>query len=339
METEKKTALVISGGGCKGAFAVGIIRYLYRTHRESGWFSIVGGTSTGALIAPLAALLAAPAPMAGDALENLVELYSNVHTSDILKKKRFFTLLLRPDSLFRNNPLRGLLSLHFRMEWFEWLQKPESPDCYVVYTDFRNGKKVYASPRDPGMTRKRFIQCMLASASVPVVMEGTRIDGHVCYDGGIRDLLPFGRSINLGAETIVPIYLDPEELSESGGAFSRLDKVLLRTLSIMVDETGLNDYEMASLINMGIRLKREILDEFDGDSGCVERLRGIFSKELYFNLIGPGKRLVNIIEGLRPDKVLTDDSLTFKPSEMRKWIKQGENKAAEIIAESPFQSK
>ncbi|MBA7476842.1 hypothetical protein ES707_12238 [subsurface metagenome] len=46
---------------------------------------------------------------------------------------------------------------------------------------------------------------MIASASVPVIMEPTIIDGQVGYDGGVRDLLPFTRAINQGAETIVPI--------------------------------------------------------------------------------------------------------------------------------------
>jgi predicted acylesterase/phospholipase RssA len=48
----KCTALVISGGGAMGAFAVGAVRYIFRRHRETGWFSIVGGCSTGALMAP-----------------------------------------------------------------------------------------------------------------------------------------------------------------------------------------------------------------------------------------------------------------------------------------------
>jgi len=46
---------------------------------------------------------------------------------------------------------------------------------------------------------------MSASPSVPVIMEPTIIDGQVCYDGGVRDLPPFTRAINLGAETILPI--------------------------------------------------------------------------------------------------------------------------------------
>ena len=63
MAGTRKTALVISGGGAKGAFAVGVIKHLCSTYRETGWFDVVGGTSTGALISPMAAVIAAPYPL------------------------------------------------------------------------------------------------------------------------------------------------------------------------------------------------------------------------------------------------------------------------------------
>ena len=89
MPNTKKTALVISGGGAKGAFAVGVVKYLYSTFRDTGWFSITGGTSTGALISPMAALMAAPEPMGSNALDTLVEMYTTVFTRDILRKRRY----------------------------------------------------------------------------------------------------------------------------------------------------------------------------------------------------------------------------------------------------------
>jgi predicted acylesterase/phospholipase RssA len=60
---------------------------------------------------------------------------------------------------------------------------------------------------------ERFIDAMMASASVPVVMEATLIGKDVCYDGGVRDLLPFSNAIKLGAQGIVSIFLDPRSIS------------------------------------------------------------------------------------------------------------------------------
>jgi predicted acylesterase/phospholipase RssA len=336
MAKRKKVALVISGGGAKGAFAVGIAKHLFLTYRQKGWFSVVGGTSTGALIAPIAAVMGAPEPMGSEGLRMLETIYTTVTTPDILEKQNLFELIRRQDALYESDPLNDLLHRTFRPEWFEWLQGPKAPDTYVVYTNYRDGQKIVASPKDKGMTRERFIQAMLASSSVPVVMEATIIDGDVCYDGGVRDLLPFGKAISLGAETIVPIFLDPDGFSETRSRFRRMDKVLLRTLSILVDEAGRNDFEMANLINIGIQAKEEALKAFAGDASSLKKLRAVFNREEFGSLFGSEKRVVSIITGLRPDQPLTEDSLTFDPAKMRIWLDWGEQKAKEIIKKNPF---
>jgi predicted acylesterase/phospholipase RssA len=67
------TALVISGGGDKGAFAVGAIEVLaQRGYR----YDIISGTSTGALIAPLVAI---------DDIDELVKIYTTSKKRDIIR--------------------------------------------------------------------------------------------------------------------------------------------------------------------------------------------------------------------------------------------------------------
>jgi len=60
MAGARRTALVISGGGAKGAFAVGAVKSMFGRFR-----------SAGALIASFAALLAAPEPIAAEAMDTL----------------------------------------------------------------------------------------------------------------------------------------------------------------------------------------------------------------------------------------------------------------------------
>ena len=336
MEEQKTTALVISGGGAKGAFAAGVVKHLYLTYRSTGWFKITCGTSTGALISPMAALMGAPDPIGSQALDTLVRMYTTVSTSDILRKRHLLEWLYRRDCLNESDPLTRLVRRNLSQEWFEWLQRPDAPECYVVYVNYQTGKLVKASPKSAGMNRKRFIQAMLASASVPIIMEPTMIDGDVCFDGGVRDLLPFGKAIELGADTILPIFLDPEECSETEDSFKRADKILLRTFAIMVNETGINDFKVAKLINIGIRMKDVILRTFKDNTAVYMELKDILEKDEFQELIGEGKRLVTLIEGLRPDKTLTEDSLTFDPDKMKDWVSLGEEKAKEIIKQSPF---
>ena len=332
----KCTALVISGGGAKGAFAVGVIRHIFREYRSQGWFSIVGGCSTGALITPLAGLLGAPSEIAEQALQELITQYSTVTTADILEKNSVIEFLKRQNCLNSSTPLRKRINQVFRPECFEWLQREDMPYCYVVYTNYQSGNLEVASPRDHGMTRERFIDAMIASASVPVVMEPAVIDGQVCYDGGVRDLLPFTRAIDLGAETILPIMLDAGKVPTSDSSFRRLDKVIFRTLAIMLDETGENDLQMANRINTAILARREILQALAGRPHCRKKIQAIFDKQEYAGLFGSEKRLVRIIDGLRPDQALTDNPMRFDPELMRRWIALGEQKARSVLTTSPF---
>jgi len=335
-EPQKRTALIISGGGARGAFAVGAIKQIFKGYRSSGWFSIIGGCSTGALITPLAGLLGAPAEIAEEAMELLIEQYSTVTTADILDKKSIVEFIKRQDCLNKSTPLRRRVNEVFRPDCFDWLTREDMPYCYVVYTNYQSGNLVVVSPKDPGMTRERFIDAMIASASVPVIMESTIIDGQVCYDGGVRDLLPFSQAINLGAETILPILLDAGKVSPSESRFRRLDKILFRTLSIMANETGKNDLEIANLVNVAIRTKREVLNTLAGRPLCRKKIQAIFDRDAYSDLFGREKRLVKIVQGLRPDRPLSDNPLSFDPQAMRRWIELGEQKAQSVVTENPF---
>ncbi|MHB8872701.1 MAG: patatin-like phospholipase family protein, partial [Myxococcaceae bacterium] len=57
MPTTDKTAIVISGGTARGAYAAGLVSALFSGHPELGpKVQIVSGTSTGSLIAPMLSL-------------------------------------------------------------------------------------------------------------------------------------------------------------------------------------------------------------------------------------------------------------------------------------------
>ena len=330
-----RTALVISGGGSKGSFAVGAIKSIYNRFRDGGWFDIIGGCSTGALIAPLAALLAAPKPMSTNALKTMLYFYSHVTTSSVLEKN-IFGIFQRHHSLNRSSPLNNLIHRIFIPECFDWLRSAEAPDCYAVYVNYQSGRKVFVSPRDDGMTLEKFISCLIASASVPVFIEPMMIEGDVCYDGGLRDIIPIGRAIELGAESVVPIFLDPDILEPSRDNFNKLTKILQRTMSIMIDETKQNDYEIAHLLNLGARTKAEILAILGANTGLQRQIKAVFERDENRELFGEDRRVVRMIDGLRPDWLLTDAPLSCDPALMKSWMELGERKANEIITVDPF---
>lgn len=64
----------------------------------------------------------------------------------------------------------------------------------------------------------------------------------------------------------------------------------------------------------------------------------MFERDEHRELFGAGKRLVHVVEGLRPDEQLTDNTLQFDPAKMRDWIELGERKAQSMLSENPFEA-
>jgi len=91
-----KRALVLSGGGAKGAFTAGVVKYLMVEFGLN--FDLVVGTSTGALIAPL---------VASQDIANLIHFYENVEQQDILKDRPDLLAFLFPMPSMTPNLLNG----------------------------------------------------------------------------------------------------------------------------------------------------------------------------------------------------------------------------------------
>jgi len=335
MHDTHRTALVISGGGAKGAFAVGVIANLHDRFRDTGWFSIVGGSSAGALVAPFAALLGAERSVARRARETMISVATRVCTDDILQRRGPLGLLCRADGLNDTEPLRRLLERSLEPAWFAWLRSPAAPVVYAVYTNYRTGEKVTVTARDPGVDRERFIASLVASASVPVYMEPAFIDGDACFDGGVRDIVPCEQAVGFGAETIIPIMLDPLE-PPAAVPLGRLDRVLVRTIALLMHETGRNDLERVESLATAGRVREELRAAFADDPTALRRLDRVFERPSNRPYFGRANRLVTLVEGLRPDAPLTTDVLRFDPALMRAWMEAGARKAAEVIKASPF---
>jgi predicted acylesterase/phospholipase RssA len=331
------TALVIAGGGAKGAFAVGAVRRLYERYRDDGWFSIVGGSSTGAIIAPFAALLGTEEAQLRDrVLEDLVTVYSTVRTQDILSRHGPVESLVRRHSLNETDPLEAMLERYLTVEYFDVLRRPTTATAFVVYTNFNTGDAVRVTSKDVGIDREAFIRAILASASVPVVMEPTIINGAWCYDGGARDVLPMMQAIEMGAEVIVPILLDPKRLPPVEKPLSRIDRVLYRAVAIMLDEILLNDYEMAAMVQRGVRLREALRREFAGRPRIRRRIERILDDPELEPLLGDTKQVRRIVPGIRPPEGFTGNGLRFDPEQMKEWMAQGAAAADLAVTRSPF---
>ncbi|MEJ2161307.1 MAG: patatin-like phospholipase family protein [Chromatiales bacterium] len=175
--------LSISGGGQNGAFGAGFLR----GWRESGRrpeFDIVGGVSTGALLATHALL----GTVADDAV--LEEMYTSVTRDDIYKARGITSILSGTDSLRDTAPLRALIAKYITAETLARVA--------AVYDDGRL-LVVGTTNVDYGQTwvwnmsliakdgkLELYRKVLLASASFPIVFPPVEIDNHLFVDGAAR---------------------------------------------------------------------------------------------------------------------------------------------------------
>jgi NTE family protein len=243
-----KRALVLSGGGSKGAFEVGALSYLLE--RGNFDFQIVTGTSVGALNAAYLGQARNHRELR-ELGQELKQLWLKIKGNSDLFQSGIFGNLWR--LLFHNtlyNPL-GLKRLIYdkivpaRLFHSRIVVK-------VTVVSFESGELLCVDSRRPEL-QPDFLSYVLASASIPFFFPPVSIAGHHWYDGGLRDLTPLSAAIKESPDEIVVITTFPvnpslQPVLPSSKPGSAL-KVILRTMEILLSEISVNDLQLAQAIN------------------------------------------------------------------------------------------
>jgi predicted patatin/cPLA2 family phospholipase len=169
-----RTALVLSGGGARGAFAAGVLRGWSEAHTRPE-FDVVTGVSTGALIAPFAFL----GPAYDDRLEAI---YTNTDEHDVFRR-RFLAGLLWADSLADPTPLRTKISAEVTPDLLDRIaaEHRKGRRLYVATTDLDTKQQVVwdlGAIAAGGTAGRRTLFCnvIMASCSFPAVFPPVQID-------------------------------------------------------------------------------------------------------------------------------------------------------------------
>lgn len=188
-------ALVVSGGGSRGAFAVGAIEVL----REAGMtFDLVAGTSTGALIAPL---------VVTDDIPLLRSIYGTVRTDDIIRKRDALEILTK-DAIYDSHPLWSLINSFVTEDCYREIVASDK-ELFLATVNLQTGELVQwnqhtGGPDGGAVSRRTLLRAIFASASIPVMMPPAKIleDGDQFVDGGVREIAPLKVVIDHGATDI-----------------------------------------------------------------------------------------------------------------------------------------
>jgi len=254
--------LSLSGGGQNGAFGAGLLR----GWRESGKrpeFDIVGGVSTGALLATHA-LLGTPADDA-----ELEEMYTQITQKDVYIDRPILSLAVGADSLADTTPLRALIAKHITADTLKRVAAAYTNNrILVVGTTNIDYSQTWVwnmslIAKDGNLALYRDV--LLASASFPIVFPPVEIDGHLFVDGAARsNVVIAGMG---GTERPPPPQYGPGNiyLVDNGRLHStpealrrRLGPVAATTISVMMDQSMLTamtrSYIGAKLLGYNFRL-------------------------------------------------------------------------------------
>jgi NTE family protein len=227
-----KTALVLTGGGARAAYQVGVLVAVAKlsTNRRKNPFPILCGTSAGAINA---AGIACLADNFGKAVAVLASFWRNMHAGDIyradplgigLSGAHWMTMLTlgwlirsRPRSLLDNAPLRELLTRHLDFRGVERaIASGALHALSISASGYESGDNINFFQGDAaaqpwhrvqriGIRAKIGVDHLLASSAIPFIFPATKIHREFFGDGSMRQLAPISPAIHLGAERVLII--------------------------------------------------------------------------------------------------------------------------------------
>jgi len=228
---QKKTGLILSGGGARAAYQVGVLmgiaEMVPRGTRNP--FPIICGTSAGAINA---AALSANAHNYRVAVKGLERVWSNITADQVYRTElyAFFLSLLRwavsgvvsgntpvNSALLDSTPLSKLINLVINFDRIEKsLQQGDLQALSISATSYGSGESIaffQGQENIEGWQRARRIgrptrinaQHLLASSAIPILFPAIKVDGHYYGDGAVRQLAPVSPALHLGAERVLVI--------------------------------------------------------------------------------------------------------------------------------------
>lgn len=326
-----KNALVISGGGSKGAFAVGVVKDLMNIYQLD--FDILVGTSTGALIVPLVAL--------GE-LEKLEHLYTTVTDEQVLVKYNIGKRL-NAHSVFTAGPLSNKIDALYTDDYFKRLQQ-SGREVYLTTTCLQTEELVvFTTAQHPVensyykvrkiVSADQFRRAILASASQPVFMPPVKVNktvpgepfpDHQFVDGGVREYVGLGIAAEAGAGELFTIIHAAKNVKQNTDEITSLFSVLEKAIAIFITDVGANDLYQPVHYNRGLTYISQVKQKM--------KLLGVTDDEInnYFNVDDIPGAYQNK-EPLKIHLIQPNDDLgggpgglVFNPAEMKGMVLKGQ---------------
>ena len=243
MPDAKTTGLILTGGGARAAYQVGVLDAVARIRRHcdappGNPFPVIAGTSAGAINATA---LACRADDFDAAVAGLVHIWRHFHAEQVYRSDsigvmrtgaRWLSMMslgwiiarwqrARPRSLLDNSPLNALLGKLIDTARLRQVMRDGHVQALAVTaSSYGSGMHVtfYDAVKDivPWTRSQRIavrsaidVPHLLASSAIPFVFPAVplNLEGHIEYfgDGSMRQSAPISPAVHLGAQRILVI--------------------------------------------------------------------------------------------------------------------------------------
>ena len=301
-------AIVLSGGGAKGAFQVGVLDALIQDKKVN--FNIAVGTSTGAIQA---------AAVAQDDIPRLIQFWTSIKKPDDIYRKRGGTLLsiiTGQPSLYTTTPLKALL----RQSIDEQKIKTSGKRLRIGIVNLTNGEF-----RTVGENASNLADWVYASCAMPFVFppqDSRDVLGNdeQWVDGGVRDVTPLDAALNERPRAVLVVRASAPAGPKVPKKYESLVSIGLRAVDILQNEVSINDLKNVNLINQLLNSRDRVHLELKAvgltDPQIAKAMLSLETAISQFRLIP-----VKVIE---PPQNLYD-TLDFKPELIAQGIQMGRN--------------
>lgn len=305
----KEVALVLSGGSIKGAFQAGAIKtILDNEYVPTSIHGISIGSLNGAFLANKAGQNAGSQLLWKSYAQDLQDFWFKKVTSfSVIGKERSKIGILwdiirgKYKSLIKTERLQKLIR--------ELLDNDNLKACTIPFfagtVNIQTGELISATSK---LFPSNFIDYIIASTAIPVVMPISSINGQSFLDGGLRDVAPLKNAIDSGVDEIICVLCQPNKIEDVHFNTGNLLLLMNRLMEIIVNETVNNDVARAKQIN--------------------EHL----SVQFPTTKVDPktGHRHVKI-KVIRPKQTLDIDLTDFNEKDIREIFALGQSRAKEVL--------
>lgn len=295
-------ALVLSGGGSKGAFQAGVIRALFEADSRS-WYQAYCGVSVGAINSLFLSQCSSDADY-GEIdymTRKLVEMWQRTEDKDVKKNWLLGWLAgFWKTGLYNTEPLEKLIKRYTNYN----LVATSGNELRIGAVNLNTGKyEVF------DQYYKHLVKATMASAAFPMMFPAVKMRGGLYVDGGVRNVTPLKSAIDIPGVTEVDVVLtfNPKDGHKPSKDPKNVVEVAGKTINSMMNEILLNDLKVAKLYN-----------DLAGTEGYEDK------RKIKIRIFYPTRSLN--VAGL--------DSLKFDPEKTKHMLDVGYDSARELLKTS-----